>query len=120
MLTITAVHALRSRIPILDATKSNATTMVWKAFALGKMIPILLATPELMSNVKKRATAAVGYHAKTSGLRKNARKRLRRANVTKKKLQLTVAILARLIWLNNFKPIYCLFVVPSKRGIYLH
>ena len=96
MLTTTVVHASRSGILIPDATKSNATTMVWKAFALGKMIPILLATPELMSNVKKRVTAAVGYHAKTYGLRKNARKRLRRANATKKKLQLTVAILAYL------------------------
>ena len=101
MLTITAVHALRSRIPILDATKSNATTMVWKAFALGRTIPILLATRELKSNVKKRGTAVVGYHAKTYGLRKNARKKLRRANATKKKLQLTVAILARLTWPNN-------------------
>ena len=100
MLTITAVHALRRRIPILDATKSNATTMVWKAFALGKTIPILLATPELMSNVKKKVIAAVGYRAKTSGLRKNARKRLRRVNVTKTKLQLIVVILARLTWLN--------------------
>jgi len=51
--------------------------------------------------VKKRVAANVGYHAKTYGLRKNARKRLRRANATKKKLQLTVAILARLIWPKN-------------------
>ena len=51
-----------------DATKSNATTKVWKAFALARMIPILLATPELKSNVKKKVTAAVGYHAKTYGL----------------------------------------------------
>ena len=99
---------IRRRIPILDATKSNATTMVWKAFALVRTIPILLATPELMSNVKKRVTAAVGYHAKTYGLRKNARKRPRRANVTKTKLQLIVVILARLTWLDNIEPIYCL------------
>ena len=92
----TVVLALRSRIWIQDATKSNATKTVWKVFALVRTIPILLATPELKSNVKKRVTAAVGYHAKTSGLRKNARKRLRRANATKKKLQLTVAILAKL------------------------
>ena len=96
----TVVHALRSRIRIQDATKSNATTKVWKAFASVRTIPILLATPELKSNVKKRVTAAVGYHAKTYGLRKNARKRLRRAVATKK-LQLTAAILALLTWPNN-------------------
>ena len=101
MSTTIVVLALRSRIWIQDATKSNATTKVWKAFALVRTIPILLATPELKSNVKKRVTAAVGYHAKTYGLPKNARKRLRRANATKKKLQLTVAILARLTWPNN-------------------
>ena len=95
------VLALRSRIWIQDATKSNATTKVWKAFALVRTIPTLLATPELKPNVKKRVTAAVGYHAKTSGLRKNARKKLRRANATKKKLQLNVVILARLTWPNN-------------------
>jgi hypothetical protein len=96
MLMTTVVLALRSRIWIQDATKSNATKTVWKVFASVRTIPILLATPELKSNGKKRVTAAVGYHAKTSGLRKNARKKLRRANATKKKLQLTVAILARL------------------------
>jgi hypothetical protein len=101
MLTITVVHVLRSRILILDATKSNATTMVWKASALERTIPIPLATAELTSNVKKRATAAVGYHAKIYGLRKNVRKRLRRASATKKKLPLTVAILARLTWTKN-------------------
>ena len=118
MLTTTAVHALRSRIPILDATKSNATTKVWKAFALVRTIPTLLATPELKSNVRKRAIVAVGYHVKTSGLRKNARKRLRRANVAKKKLQLIVVLLARLTRLNNVKPIYCLFVVPSNEQLH--
>ena len=97
----TVVHALRNRIWIQDATKSNATTKVWKAFALVRTIPTLLATPELKSNVKRKVTAAVGYHAKTYGLRKNARKRPRRANATKKKLQLTVAILARLTWPDN-------------------
>ena len=97
----TVVLALRSRIWIQDATKSNATKTVWKVFVSVRTIPILLATPELKSNVKKRVTAAVGYHAKTYGLRKNARKRLRRANATKKKLQLTVAILARLTWPDN-------------------
>ena len=102
------VLALRSRIWIQDATKSNATTKVWKVFALVRTIPILLATPELKSNVKKRVTAAVGYHAKTYGLRKNARKRPRRANATKTKLQLIVVILARLTWLDNIEPIYCL------------
>ena len=101
MSTTIVVLALRSRIWIRDATKSNATTKVWKVFVSVGMIPILLATPELKSNVKKRVTAAVGYHAKTYGLRKNARKRLRRANATKKKLQLNVAILARLTWPNN-------------------
>ena len=90
------VLALRSRIWIQDATKSNATKTVWKVFASVRTIPILLATPEQKSNVKKRATAAVGYHAKIYGLRKNVRKRLRRASATKKKLPLTVAILARL------------------------
>ena len=97
----TVVHALRNRIWIQDATKSNATTTVWKVFALVRTIPTLLATPELKSNVKKRGTADVGYHAKTYGLLKNARKRLRRANATKKKLQLIVAILARLTWPDN-------------------
>ena len=101
MLTTIVVLALRSRIWIQDATKSNATTKVWKAFALVRTIPTLLATPELKSNVKRKVTAAVGYHAKTYGLRKNARKRLRRANATKKKLQLNVVILARLTWPNN-------------------
>ena len=101
MLTTIVVLALRSRIWIQDATKSNATTKVWKAFALERTIPILLATPELMSNVKKRVIVGVGYLVKTSGLRKNAKKRLRRANATRKKLQLTVAILARLTWPNN-------------------
>ena len=111
------VLALRSRIWIQDATKSNATTKVWKAFALVRTIPTLLATPELKSNVKKRGTADVGYHAKTSGLRKNARKRLRRVNVAKTKLQLIVVILARLTWLDNVEPIYCLCVIPSNEQL---
>ena len=68
MLMTIVVLALRSRIWIQDATKSNATTKVWKAFALVRMIPTLLATPELKSNVKKKVTVAVGYHAKTYGL----------------------------------------------------
>ena len=94
------VLALRSRIWIQDATKSNATKTVWKVFASVRTIPTLLATRELKSNVKKRGTAVVGYHAKTYGLRKNARKRLRRANATKTKLQLIVVILGRLTWLD--------------------
>jgi hypothetical protein len=101
VLTTTVVPALRSKIRIQDATKSNATTKVWKVFASVRTIPIPLATAELTSNVKKRATAAVGYHAKIYGLRKNVRKRLRRASATKKKLPLTVAILARLTWTKN-------------------
>jgi len=113
MLTTTVVHALRSRIWIQDATKSNATTKAWKAFASVRTIPILLATSELKSNVKKRGTAAVGYHAKTYGLPKNARKRLRRANATKKKLQLTVVILARLTRPKNVRLIRYLSVILS-------
>ena len=109
----TVVLALRSRIWIQDATKSNATKTVWKVFALVRTIPTLLATPELKPNVKKRVTAAVGYHAKTSGLRKNAKKRLRRANATRKKLQLTVAILARLTRPKNVRLICYLSVILS-------
>ena len=99
MLTTTVVPALRSRTQIRDATKPDATSKVKvlrKVFASVNMIPTLLATPKLKSNVTKRVTATVGYHAKTYGLKKNAQKRLTRANATKKKLQLTVAILARL------------------------
>ena len=68
MLTTIVVLALRSRIWIQDATKSNATTKVWKAFALVRMTPTLLATAGMKSNVKRKVTAAVGYHAKTYGL----------------------------------------------------
>ena len=59
--------------------------MALTEFALERMTRILMATPRPMRNVKKRVSAAVGYHAKMYGQRRSAGNLQKKENVRKEK-----------------------------------
>ena len=105
--TITVVRVSRSKTQILDAIRWNVSIMALMEFALEKMTRILMATSRLMWDVKKRAIAAVGYHAKMYGPRRSARNLQKKANVTRWNLLKFAVPLAKTIKAYAFTVIHC-------------
>ena len=82
--------------------------MALTEFALERMTRILMATSRPLRAVKKRVSAAVGYHAKIYGLRRSARNLLKKANVIRWNLLKFAVPLAKTIKVYAFTVIYSL------------
>ena len=82
--------------------------MALTEFALERMTRILMATSRPLKDVKKRVSAAVGYHAKMYGPRRSARNLQEKANVTRWNLLKFAVPLAKTIKVYAFTVIYSL------------